>query len=409
MTVQVPIILTSQGRCPPEGTAPMLATAGTLPSGPDWCFEFKADGARGLLYGGRRQVRVMSRNHNDVTRAYPELAAVAELLDGRPAVLDGEIVAFDAFGRPSFARLQQRMHVTEPTRALLDAVPVSFYVFDLLRLDGTDLTAQPYATRRDLLAGLNLRGPHVRPLTSFVDVEGHAVLHAAEVAHLEGVVAKRLTSPYLPGKRSPDWIKVPLVRTQEVLIVGWRPGAGRRTGTLGALLLAVLNHHDQLVFAGRVGTGFTDADLRRLHERLEPLTRPAPPVAGVPREDARHARWVEPLLIGEVRFKNWTPDGRLRHPAWKGLRPDRDTTSVRRAPDPEDKGTVGAPSPEAKGTVVGAMQTPDGRWRVEAVRHGSEHSYRLVHDTAVVDRLAIATVERLLSEAGIDIADLIDI
>ncbi|GAA3943156.1 non-homologous end-joining DNA ligase [Actinoplanes auranticolor] len=309
--------------------APMLATAGELPSGPGWAYEFKYDGVRAVVYTGHDGVQPFSRNNREITATYSELAECARLLGGRQAVLDGEIVAFDG-DRPSFARLQQRMHVVLPSAPLLAAVPVQYYVFDVLALDGQDLTDQPYAARRNILAGLTLSGEHVRVPANFVDVDAKTVLQAAEIAGLEGVVAKRLTSPYRPGRRSPDWTKVPLIKTQEVLIIGGKPGEDRRAGTIGSILLAVYDQHDKLAYAGHVGTGFTGAALRHLQQELTPLTRSTPPLADVPREHARHARWVEPVLIGEVAFRNWTSDNRLRHPSWRGLRTDRSPASVRR-------------------------------------------------------------------------------
>ncbi|GGQ58949.1 non-homologous end-joining DNA ligase [Couchioplanes azureus] len=378
--------------------APMLAAAGALPAGPGWAVEMKYDGVRAVGYVQHGQVRLLSRNGNDVTHSYPELAELGRLLGRRAAVLDGEVVALEAGDRPSFARLQQRIHQSAPPAALRDAVPVVFFPFDVLHLDGADTTALPYTARRELLEGLGLSGRHVRVPAGFPGADGVAVLRAAELAGYEGVVAKRLAAPYRPGKRSADWTKVPLVRTQEVIVIGWKPGNGRRAGLPGSLLLAVYDAADALVFAGHVGTGFTDAMLRRLQQELAPLARTTPPVAAVPREHARHAHWVEPVLIGEVAFRNWTEEGRLRHPSWRGLRPDRSAGSVRRAPEP-------IPAPPA-GTVEGALQTPDGRWRVEIVRRGGQRFYRLVHGDNIVDGLVIATVERLLAEAGVDIASL---
>jgi bifunctional non-homologous end joining protein LigD len=178
-----------------------------------------------------------------------------------------------------------------------------------LHLDGQSTLALPYAERRTLLAGLNLFNDTVRVPPHFVVVDGRQVLAMAEAGGLEGVVAKRLTSPYQPGRRSPDWIKVPLNRTQEVVIIGYRVGGGRRTGTLASLVLAVPDDTGQLLYAGGVGTGFTAAMLNDLQRRLTPLERPTRPAA-VPREHARGVHWVDPVLVGEISYRNWTPDGR---------------------------------------------------------------------------------------------------
>ncbi|MCO8276783.1 non-homologous end-joining DNA ligase [Actinoplanes sp. TRM 88003] len=379
--------------------SPMLAAAGPMPAGPGWAFEFKYDGVRAIADVRDGRVEAYSRNLNLITGSYPELGELAGLLGDRSAVLDGEVVALET-DRPSFARLQQRMHVPSPSPALVASVPVLFYVFDLLELDGEDLTSLPYATRRDRLARLDLASEYVRVPVRFLEVDGRTVLQAAELAGMEGVVAKRLAGPYRPGKRSADWTKVPLIKTQEVLVIGWKPGAGRRAGTIGSLLLAVHDEHDHLVFAGHVGTGFTDAALTHLQRELATMTRTTPPVGDVPREHARHAHWVEPALIGEVAFRNWTPDGRLRHPSWRGLRTDRAASSIRRAAEPIP--------PPSQGTVIGAMQTPDGRWRVEAVRRNRQDFYRLIHGDNIIDGLSIATVQRLLEEAGIHLGDLVE-
>jgi bifunctional non-homologous end joining protein LigD len=179
-------------------------------------------------------VRAYSRNGNEITRTYPELAECGELLAGRRAVLDGEVVALE-HERPSFALLQQRMHVTIPSASLLQSVPVLYYAFDLLCLDGRDLTGEPYATRRDMLAQLALVGEHVKVPVHFVDVDGQAVLQAAEIAGLEGVVAKRLASPYRPGKRSADWTKTASVGETGCSVVENRRPEPRRHATCRAL------------------------------------------------------------------------------------------------------------------------------------------------------------------------------
>jgi bifunctional non-homologous end joining protein LigD len=377
--------------------APMLAASGRLPTGPGWAFEFKYDGVRAITYAQDGEVRALSRNGNDVTRSYPELAEVGLLVGRRRAVLDGEIVALEDGDRPSFARLQQRMHNTAPSPALLAQAPVRYYVFDLLHLDGLDVGPLPYPTRRDLLAGLGLTGDHIRVPAHFVDVDGSTMLRAAELAGLEGVVAKNLASPYRPGKRSSDWTKVALIKTQEVLVIGWKAGDGRRTGLPGSLLLAVHNDADRLTFAGHVGTGFTDAMLRQLQQDLAQLASSTPPVSDVPREHARHAHWVEPCLTGEVAFRNWTPDGRLRHASWRGLRTDR-SGPVRRTAEP---------APARPDTVAGAFQTRDGRWRIEVIQFGPDQFYRLIHGDNVIDGLSVASLDQLLIEAGVDKADLI--
>jgi bifunctional non-homologous end joining protein LigD len=375
----------------------MLAAAGPLPSGPGWAYEFKYDGVRAVTYAAGEAVRVYSRNGNDVSGTYPELAEVAALLGGRSAVVDGEIVAPAEGDRPSFARLQSRMHVAAPTAALLGSVPVRYYVFDLLSLDGESLAELPYEQRRDRLRGLGLAGDVVRVPSAFTEAHGLAVLRAAEIAGFEGVVAKRLAAPYRPGKRSADWTKVPLIRTQEVLIIGYETGEGRRAGTVGALLLGILEDQ-QIRYAGQVGTGFTDAMLRHLQEQLDVRRRATSPAAGVPREHARKARWVEPDLVGEVAFRNWTPDGRLRHASWRGLRSDQPGTAAARRTAPA--------VPPAAPEVRGAMETPDGRWRVEVIRRGDAESFRIVHGDNVVEGLDIDGVQELLARRGVDMHQL---
>jgi bifunctional non-homologous end joining protein LigD len=304
----------------------MLATLGTLPTGPGWAYEYKFDGVRAVCYvtaGG--DTRVMSRNEHDVTASYPELAAA--LPRGRQLILDGELVALDAHGHPSFARLQRRMNVHEPTPDLLADVPLTYDVFDVLALDGKPTVALPYEQRRELLTGLDLgEGLIVVPPNFTPGRDGglDEVLARARAGKLEGVIAKRLDAPYAPGRRSPDWIKAPFIRTQEVLVVGWKAGEGRRAGTIGSLLVAVRDRAGgPLSFAGGVGTGFTDAMLHDLAGRLAPLRRDSAPVDDVPRSFTHGVEWVEPVTVGEVEYRSWTDDGRLRHSSWRGLRPDR--------------------------------------------------------------------------------------
>ena len=320
----------------PDLIKPMLATAGNLPTRDEgWAFEFKWDGVRAVAYVEGGRLRVLSRNDRDITVSYPELRHVAEGLVSRDAVLDGEIVAFDANGKPSFGALQARMHVTDEAKArrLAQEVPVAYLVFDLLFLDGHALMDQPYTQRRATLEGLALGGPNLAVPPMFTG-SGADVLRASREQGLEGVLAKRLDAPYRPGRRSTEWIKVKHVHTQEVVVVGWAPGKGRRAGTIGALLLAVADD-DGYRFVGRVGTGFTDAALDDMAELLHPLERDVPAVSGtLPAAQVAGAHWVEPRLVGEVNFSEWTEDLRLRHPSWRGLRVDKDPVAVRREDPP---------------------------------------------------------------------------
>ncbi|MCE6997256.1 non-homologous end-joining DNA ligase [Saccharothrix sp. S26] len=314
----------------PELIRPMLASPGRLPAGGGWAFEFKWDGVRAVTYVRGGRVRAMTRNDLEVSATYPEVRALSALLGDREVVLDGEIVALGTQRQPDFGRLQSRMHVARPGDDLLARVPVVYYVFDLLHVDGRSLLGEPYARRRDELSGLGLSGrAEVRVPPSFTEVDGEDVLAVASDYGLEGVVAKRVTSRYEPGRRSTAWVKVPLVRTQEVLIGGWRPGDGRRAGTIGSLLLGVRSD-DGLRYVGKVGTGFTHSALLDLQDRLRPLARRGSPFCDqVPADHARHAHWVRPELVGEVEYRTWTTDGRLRHSSWRGLRPDKDPDEVR--------------------------------------------------------------------------------
>jgi len=314
----------------------MLAVAGELPAAGGWGLEFKWDGVRALAYVDRGRVRVLSRNDLDVTARYPELDELGELLPGRSVVLDGEIVALDEQARPSFALLQQRMHArpSQVTR-LAPTVPVLYLIFDVLHLDDWPLLAATYEQRRTELADLGLdRAGRAAVPPHLVGEHPPDILAAAKARGLEGVVSKRLGSRYRPGVRSRDWIKTRVHRAQEVVIIGWKPGEGHRTGMIGSLLFAVPDAATgQLTFAGHVGTGFTEAALRDLAARLDPLRQPTIPVEGdIPREHIRGVHWVEPRLVGEVVYATWAPDGLLRHASWRGLRPDKTPDQVRREP-----------------------------------------------------------------------------
>jgi bifunctional non-homologous end joining protein LigD len=246
-------------------------------------------------------------------------------------VLDGEIVALDEQGRPSFSLLQRRMHVVAPSQSLVAQVPVRLYVFDLLYLDGELLVPRPYRERRSGLTDLALDDATVTTPPAFDDGTTLSdVEEASAELGLEGVIAKRVDAAYQPGARSRNWIKKPFNTTVEVVIGGWTPGAGRRAGTIGALLLGMYDAAGDLAYVGQVGTGFTQRMLTDLQRTFEPLRTDTPPFASkVPREHARDAHWLRPELVGEVVYRTMTPDGRLRHPSWRGLRPDRDPGEVR--------------------------------------------------------------------------------
>ena len=318
---------------PPRRVAPMLATPGSLPPASQdrqWAFEVKWDGVRAIceIDGGR--ITLWSRNDRDITVSYPEVRGLGAQLGTTQAVLDGELAVLDQDQRSSFSRLQPRMHVASASEArrLADQDPVVYLIFDLLYLDGRWLLELPYSDRRQLLDGLELEGAHWRT-PPVLRGSGATALRGSQRRGQEGIIAKRRSSRYLPGRRSPDWVKIKNIRTQEVVVGGWRPGQGRRDGTIGSLLLG-LPSEEGLRYIGNVGTGFTEDALADLMTRLRKLSRRTSPFAdAVPNVIAREAHWVSPRLVGEVRFTEWTGDGRLRHPSWRGVRPDKQVSEIR--------------------------------------------------------------------------------
>ena len=304
---------------------PMLPTAGPLPTGPGWAFEFSWDGVRSLASVAPDRMGLFSGTHRSISDAYPELEALG---GRRQMLLDGKIVALDSCGRPSFAQLQLRMNVQRPTRAMLRWAPVAYYVFDLLRLDDRSTVGLPYQRRRELLEELELAGgPMVLP-PYFLDTDGQVVLDTAAQYGLPGVVAKRADSCYQPG-RSRSWVQTTLRQTQEVIIGGWVPRRNNDQRGLGALLVGVPTERG-LRYVGQVGTGFTEASRRELQDLVTKLEQPRSPfVDEVPQDPARGVRWVAPRLLGEVAYRKWTPRGRLGHPTWRGLRPGKHVAAVR--------------------------------------------------------------------------------
>lgn len=301
----------------PDRIVPMLATTGGLPARDEgrWAYEIKWDGVRAVAYSEPGTLRFESRNLRDITVSYPELTRLNRALSHHSAILDGEIVAFDADARPSFGLLQRRMHVTSASSAkrLSSSVPVVYVIFDLLWLDGHSLLGRPYEERRAKLLELGLTGERWQTPEHVVG-NGAALLAASAKQGLEGVMAKRLDSTYEPGRRCRDWIKVKNKQRDDFEIVGWVPGEGRRRNRIGALLLA-----SEGTYVGRVGTGFDEAELQRLSELLEPLEVDAPPVENA-KAAPKGAIWVRPRLVCEVEYGEWTGDRMLRHPSYKGLK-----------------------------------------------------------------------------------------
>jgi bifunctional non-homologous end joining protein LigD len=307
----------------PDRLAPMLARSGPLPADDAaYGYEVKWDGIRALLYCDHGHLSVQGRNFTDFTPRYPELRELAPGLGARRLILDGEVVAFDEQGRPSFERMQARMHLASDSavRRRMRDTPVTYVIFDLLYLDGRSTLVLGYEARRELLERLELEGPAWRT-PDYHRGEGRALLDATARLGVEGIVAKKLDCPYEPGRRSSGWIKVKNVRVQDVVIGGWTPGAGGRSGRLGALAVGVMEDGG-LVYAGKVGTGFTEATLATLMRELEPLRIADSPFTG--RQPPKGTIFVEPRLVAAVEFREWTRSGTLRAPSFKGLRDDKD-------------------------------------------------------------------------------------
>ena len=311
----------------PERIEPMKATLAKLPSDDErWAYEIKWDGVRAIAYCEPGHVRLESRNLREITGQYPEVGRIREAIGGESVILDGELVAFDGEGRPSFQRLQRRMHVASESevRRRMGDTPVTYVIFDLLYADGSVLFERPYAERRERLAAFGLDG-EAWQTPAYHPGDGAALLAASKAQGLEGIVAKRLDSPYRPGKRGREWLKVKNHRSQELVVGGWLPGKGRREGELGALLVGYYDD-GELKYAGKVGTGFDAGTLRMLRERLGSLETQKSPFSG--RQPERGSIFVEPKLVAEIEFGEWTNAGTLRHPSFKGLRDDKPARDV---------------------------------------------------------------------------------
>jgi bifunctional non-homologous end joining protein LigD len=309
----------------PPPYAPMLAEGGWKPFDRDgWWFEPKFDGIRSITSMATDRTRLITRNGRDVTDKYPELLMVHELVNQVNAVLDAEIVAFDEDGKNSFEALQQRMNLSNEReiKRIAQKIPVALVAFDLLWLDGQDLTGLTLEERRELLETI-VETDHRLQVITHVEREGKAFVQAARELGLEGVVAKRVGSRYQPGRRSPDWRKIKLTNTQDCVILGWTPGQGGRTGSFGALLVGAYDD-GVLRWIGQVGTGFTQKTLDLVLERLTPLVRPSPPGDDPELAGVRGATFVEPNVVCEVEYLEITKSSnKMRAPSFKGLREDK--------------------------------------------------------------------------------------
>ncbi|QDP96955.1 ATP-dependent DNA ligase [Microlunatus elymi] len=321
---------------PPE-IKPMLASTAEetdFSDERDWAFEMKWDGVRAVCYLAGGQAKILSRRGLESSVSYPEIVDALSGIAVDNAILDGEIVALDDHGRPSFSRLQNRMNLTQPTDVARArrTTPVQLVIFDVLYLDGRSLVKEHYVDRRRRLQELITDGGRIQVPPSF-DGDLETALSASESLGLEGVVAKRRTSIYQAGSRGRTWLKIKNFKTQEVVVGGWRDGNGRRAGTVGALLIGVPDEVGRLRYAGRVGSGFSDAELERIAKQFRSMARDDCPLDDVPRIDTRDAHWIEPRLVGEVSYGEWTDDHRLRHPVWRGWRPDKTPDDVRMEPN----------------------------------------------------------------------------
>jgi bifunctional non-homologous end joining protein LigD len=371
-------------RVDPRRQPPMLATLVDQPfSGPDWLFEVKYDGVRVLAERDGGRVRLWGRSGQDFTARYPEVVEALERLPLDRFVLDGEVVAFDDAGRTSFQRLQARMHVSRPADVAVARrqVPVQAVFFDALGLAGRDLRDLPLGERKALLAlalprqGTVAYGDHVLE-------QGEALFAACADKGLEGIVAKRIASRYTGG-RTRDWLKIKCQRRQEFVIGGYTDPRGARP-YFGALHLGVYDERGRLVYVSRVGTGFDARSLRDLWQRLQPLRRRTSPFdVGTPAGRGHH--WVEPRLVAEVRFTEWTEDGGLRHPTFLGLRDDKRPEECRR------ERPVAAPAAHGAGAAAAGGSPPDA----PAVAAGGQTRLPSVDGPAAAPRVVIKNARKV--------------
>lgn len=314
---------------------PMLAKVGNLPSkDTEYAYEIKWDGLRAIVYIENEQIIISSRNLKDITAQYPELQEIGRSFNGQTAILDGEIVVLGADNKPSFSLLQHRMGLVSPAEILekVRNFPITYMIFDLLNLNGNTFLHSPYTERQKALLALKLSGPYWQT-PGYKTPNGKTLLEATKKLGLEGIIAKRLTSLYHPGYRTGDWLKIKNQQRQELILAGWTPGKGSREGTIGAILTGYFDHPNtsaekqNLIFAGKVGTGFNRQTLEKLEALFKSLETSVNPYAGkIPLKE--EIIFVEPTLVGEFEFTEWTPNGTMRHPSFKGLRQDKNPNLI---------------------------------------------------------------------------------
>ena len=322
----------------PANILPMLAVlAPRIPSNAhQYGFEYKWDGVRAICYYDGKNLQLRSRNDLDITNRYPELHSLGHALGKTSAILDGEIIALDEKDRPSFTRLQKRMHVNDPhaIQRLMREVPAFFVLFDILYFDGTNVMQRPYTERRDLLEELTVAGPYWQRTPAQIGQCPDTMLQTARDIGMEGIVAKKLDSTYQPGKRSDSWLKIKIIQRQELVIGGWIPEQGGRKNNIGALLTGYYDSTGNLRYAGSVGTGFTAkthselASLFAQHKRASsPFTEKLP---------RKGMLWLDPVLVAEVEYRRWPTGGLVQQGAFKGLRTDKNPREIiRETPTPE--------------------------------------------------------------------------
>lgn len=317
----------------PSHIDPMLALLAKAPRhSEDYAFEYKWDGIRAICYWDGQKMRLEGRNERDITYRWPELEKLGEVLNSVSAILDGEIVALDTKGRVSFSLLAKRMHLSsKPSAAQMRQAPIVYMIFDVVYLKDRLLTGLPYRDRRAILDEMKLSDEKWQTPPSYTE-NPKAMLAAATQNGLEGVVAKKLDSHYLPGSRTKEWLKIKPINRQEFVIGGWTAEKGARERGVGALLIGYYDSSKRLVFAGKVGTGFTREDRLDLKELFDAIARKTDPFTKT--EETPKAFFVKPVMVAEIEFREWTPDGRLRHPSFKGLRDDKNPREiVREIPD----------------------------------------------------------------------------